>query len=48
MRKKTPNHAIERTGQQRCCWLPSRLRRSAAAHGDRSALRGSQRGPPMW
>jgi putative acetyltransferase len=36
-RAMTPNPRFERTGQQRCCWLPSALRATAAAQPDRSA-----------
>jgi Tfp pilus assembly protein PilF len=32
-----PNPALERTGQQQPCWLPSSLRSSAAAQRERSA-----------
>ncbi len=37
MKMMRPNPQVERTAQQRRCWVPSALRASAAAHLDRWA-----------
>lgn len=37
MKDTTPNHAIEQTARKCCLRVPARLRRPAAAHGERWA-----------